>query len=230
MNAKQLSIYALKYNPFVPDIPVEALRCTETIEHFLWRVEQQSRDGGFVSVVGDPGTGKSAVMRILSYRLEFIPDVKVGILTRPQSSTADFYRELGHLFGVPLSPHNRWAGAKVLRETWLAHIDTARCRPVLLVDEAQEMKPTVLCELRLLSSMQLDSRALLTVVLAGDHRLTEKFRAPDLLPVASRIRARLRLDYASPDDLRAALDPPRWAVRELRPTPGPPRGCPSPLP
>ena len=48
----------------------------------------------------------------------------MGVLTRPQASLADFYRELGHLFSVPLSPHNRWASAKVLREKWLHHIDS----------------------------------------------------------------------------------------------------------
>ena len=133
-------------------------------------------------------------------------DVVVGVLTRPQSSVADFYRELGHLFGVKLSPHNRYAGAKVLRETWLDHIESSTYRAVLLIDEAQEMRPSVLSELRLLSSMHLDSRALLTVVLAGDQRLTDSFRTPELLPIASRIRSRLQLGYAHEKTLRATLD------------------------
>jgi hypothetical protein len=59
---------------------------------------------------------------------------------------------MGDLFGVELAPHNRWAGAKVLRDRWQAHIDASLSRPVLIVDEAQEMKPAVLAELRLLSS------------------------------------------------------------------------------
>ncbi len=205
MKTKLLSLYGLKHNPFSPDIPTAALRVTPPVEQFCWRVEQQTREGGFGAVVGDPGTGKSVALRLLSQRLETLRDVTVGVLTRPQSSTADFYRELGHLFGVSLSPHNRWAGAKSLRQTWLAHIDASTCRPILLIDEAQEMKSTVLAELRLLTSMQLDSRVLLTVILAGDHRLTEKFRTPELLPVASRIRIRLRMDYASVDQLSACL-------------------------
>ena len=79
------------------------------------------------------------------------------MLSRPQASLADFYREMGDLFGVELRPHNRWGGAKVLRERWQTHIDAALSRPVLLVDEAQEMQPAVLAELRLLSSAELDS-------------------------------------------------------------------------
>ena len=78
-------------------------------------------------------------------------------------------------------------------------------RPVLLIDEAQEMHPAVLSELRLLSSMQFDSRTLLTVVLAGDARLTTKLRRDELLPLGSRIRARLIMEYADRDELIACL-------------------------
>lgn len=206
MRSKWLSAYGLKTNPFSPDVPVDAMHLTDEVDAFCWRVEQQLLDGGFAAIIGDPGTGKSVVLRFLSSRLGKLRDVNVGVLTRPQSSTADFYRELGHLFAVNLSPHNRFAGAKILRESWLDHIDASTYRPVLLVDEAQEMRPCVLSELRLLSSMHLDSRALLTVVIAGDQRLVESFRSPELLPIASRIRTRLRMDYAEPETLRAALD------------------------
>jgi type II secretory pathway predicted ATPase ExeA len=133
-------------------------------------------------------------------------DTKVGIVSRPQSSSADFYRELGHLFGVSLSPHNRWAGSKALREQWLAHIDKTRTRPVVIIDEAQEMKPPVFAELRLLSSLNLDARALLTVIIAGDERLTARLNTPDMLPIQSRIRTHLQLGYAEPEHLYSVLD------------------------
>jgi type II secretory pathway predicted ATPase ExeA len=64
----------------------------------------------------------------------------------------------------------------------------------LLVDEAQEMSSSTLSELRLLSSTELDSRSILTTVLAGDHRLANRLEEADLLPIASRIRARLRTE------------------------------------
>jgi type II secretory pathway predicted ATPase ExeA len=76
---------------------------------------------------------------------------------------------------------------------------------VLIVDEAQEMVPKVLAELRLLSSTRLDSHILLTVVLAGDGRLVERFRSDELLPLGSRIRVRLNLERASPDELQECL-------------------------
>lgn len=160
----------------------------------------------FIAVTGEPGTGKSAALRIVAERLSTHGDAKVGILTRPQSNNADFYRELGHLFGVTLSPHNPWAGSKVLREQWLAHIDKSRIRPVLIIDEAHEMKPAVFAELRILASMNLDARSLLTVIIAGDGRLESRLNTDDMRPILSRIRTHLQLGHAEPEHLQAVLD------------------------
>ena len=206
MNKKLLSLFGLKFNPFSAQIPATALWSPATVENFCWRIEQQVGEGGFALVIGDPGTGKSAALRLLAERLSRLRDVTVGVLTRPQAHLADFYRELGDLFQVPLSPHNRWASAKVLREKWHNHIETSLYRPVLLVDEAQEMSPAVFCELRLLSSADLDSRSILTVILAGDSRLAAKLDSPELLPLASRIRSRLRTDALPPPQLLACLN------------------------
>ena len=206
MNKKLLSLYSLKFNPFSPQIPTEALWVPPAIESFCWRIEQQIGEGGFALASGDPGTGKSAALRLLAERLSQKRDLTVGVLTRPQAALADFYRELGQLFSVPLSPHNRWASAKVLREKWHHHIQTALFRPVLLVDEAQEMAPAAFSELRLLASADLDSRSILTVILAGDNRLVAKLDSPELLPLASRIRSRLRTQALPPQQLAACLN------------------------
>lgn len=206
MNQKLLALYGLKWNPFSPELPTEALYLTAKIENFCWRIEHGLiREGGFALITGEPGTGKSVVLRVLAKRLAQLPDLTVGAIAHPSSNLADFYREMGDLFGVELSPHNRWGGFKALRERWLAHLQGTLLRPILLIDEAQEMPPTVLSELRLLSSMQFDSRILLTVVFAGDHRLNTKLRRDELLPLGSRIRTRLVLEYAARDELIACL-------------------------
>jgi type II secretory pathway predicted ATPase ExeA len=207
MTKKLLALYGLKWNPFAAEVPLEALIVTPKVDAFCWRIEQgHVREGGFALITGEPGTGKSVVLRLLAERLARVRDLTVGALTHPQSNVADFYRELGDLFGVALKPHNRWNGFKTLRERWLAHLDSTLLRPVLLIDEAQEMHPLVLSELRLLTSAQFDSRALLSVVLAGDSRLIELLRRDELRPLGSRIRSRLSLEYASREELRACLD------------------------
>lgn len=205
MSKRLLGLYGIKYNPFSQDVPASALLVTPAVENFCWRIEHQIGEGGFALISGEPGTGKSAVLRILADRLGRLRDASVGILSRPQASVGDFYRELGDLFGVTLTASNRWGGAKALRQKWQAFSESTLSRPVLLVDEAQAMSPAALCELRLLSSAELDSRSLLTVVLAGDDRLVHKLQTDDLLPLASRIRCRLRCESAEPAQLKECL-------------------------
>lgn len=206
MNGKKLlSLWGLKWNPFSPELPSEGLLVTAKIESFAWRVEQLVTEGGFALISGESGTGKSVTLRIVAERLAAVRDVVVGALERPQSKNADFYRELGDLFSVKLSPSNRWGGFKALREKWKAHVASSRIKPVLLVDEAQEMVPEVLNELRILSSADFDATSLLTIVLSGDGRLLDLLRHQDLVPLNTRIRTRLNTESATRDELLELL-------------------------
>ena len=207
MTRTLLTPYGLKFNPFSTELPAEALYHSPKIVDFFWRIENVLvREGGFAMITGDPGTGKSVVLRTLAERLEHQSDLTVGVINHPQSNLADFYRELGEVFGVALRPSNRWAGFKVLRERWHAHLQATRRRTIILIDEAQEMGSKNLLELRMLASTRFDSLPLLAVVLAGDARLSEALAKDDLLPLGTRMRVRLSLDYAARDELAACLD------------------------
>ena len=206
MNKTLLALYGLKFNPFSPQLPTAALHITAPVEQFCWRIEHALvREGGFALIQGDPGTGKSAVLRLLDERLGKLPELSVGAISHPSSNLADFYREMGDLFAVELKPHNRWGGFKALRERWLAHLEATLLRPVVLIDEAQEMHPAVLNELRLLTSMHFDSRTLLSVILAQAGIAGEELRREELLPLGSRIRTRLNMEYASREVLLECL-------------------------
>jgi type II secretory pathway predicted ATPase ExeA len=206
MDARKLSaLYGLKWNPFLEDIPVEALCKTPRIDHFAWRIEDLVMHGGFALVTGDVGAGKSTVLRLLADRLSALRDVVVGEVERPQSRVTDFYRELGHLFGFPVSTSNRWGAHKAVRAKWQEHIQQTLFRPILLIDEAQEMSAPLLAELRLLGSTKLDTCTIITVVLCGDRRIEDHLRTPDLAPVNSRIRARLVLEAETPETLGTML-------------------------
>jgi general secretion pathway protein A len=194
MELKKLqALYGLKWNPFIPNLPVEALQQFAKTERFCFRVEDLVLDGGFAAVMGEPGIGKSALLRVLQERITQVPRVVVGELTRPQCSVSDFYREIGDLFGVQLKVTNRYAGHQSLRQKWRNHIESTLMRPVLLIDEAQRLNDAIFDELKSLSSDRLDTQMLITVVLAGDLRLVDRLSTTHLKPIDSRLRPRLVL-------------------------------------
>jgi len=207
MNDKHLqALYGLKWNPFISDLPVEALWVPPALNPFLVRIENLLKTGGFALICGEPGLGKSKNLQLLAHRLTTLGDVVVGVMQRPQSSLADFYRELGDLFQVNLSPANRYGGFKALRQRWHEHLKSTLYRPVLLIDEAQEMLSACLNEIRLLPSDHFDSRCLLTTVLCGDLRLPERFRSPQLASLGTRMHVRQIIQPYRPDELLDCLE------------------------
>ena len=200
------SLYGLKYNPFLPDLPPEALYTLPETKRFLLRIQHMATQGGFALITGEPGLGKSKALQQISQQLEEIPDLTVGVMQRPQSKLGDFYRELGELFGIELTPANRYGGFKALRNRWKTHCQSTLMRPVLLIDEAQQASGECRTELRLLQSHHFDSQSLLFTVLCGDNRLPDRFRTAELLPLGSRIGPRLVLLPLSPERLQDYLN------------------------
>ncbi len=205
-NKKLMSLFGLKWNPFQADVPTEALYRRAEIQSLIFRVENLVMDGGIACVMGESGYGKSVALRLVDEQLKGLREVTVARLDRPQSSMADFYRELGDLFGVSLRVSNRYGGFQALRKRWRQHIESTLLRPVLLIDEAQAMQTLALSELRLLLADEFDSRRILTVVLAGDMRLSERLKDIELVPLARRIRTRVTLGALADEEMKKMLE------------------------
>jgi type II secretory pathway predicted ATPase ExeA len=146
MNTKKLlSLWGLKWNPFSPELPSDGLLVTPRIDHFAWRVEQLVQEGGCALITGESGTGKSVALRLVAQRLSTMRNVFVGVLERPQSKT-----DLSagrYLRGEAHAVESVVASKRPRR--WKTHLASSRIRPVLLIDEAQEMAGEVLAELRI---------------------------------------------------------------------------------
>jgi type II secretory pathway predicted ATPase ExeA len=70
MDRKLQALFGLKFNPFSPDIPIEALFVYDELESFLWRMENIFiNEGGFSLITGESGRGKSATLRLLESKL-----------------------------------------------------------------------------------------------------------------------------------------------------------------
>ena len=105
MTKKLLQLYGLKWNPFAPDVPIErrprhvpASRVSRGASS-IWPATAALPPSS-----ASPASGKSVPCGCSPRASRSLRDVVVGVLTRPQAGFADFYREIGHLFGVPAQP------------------------------------------------------------------------------------------------------------------------------
>jgi type II secretory pathway predicted ATPase ExeA len=204
--SKLKALYGLKWNPFHQDLPIQGLQYSPQIEQFCYKIEDLVIDGGFAAILGDPGQGKSCTLRLLNERLSGLQNIVIGEFIRPQSSVADFYRQLSEMFSIRYTGLNRFEGHQGLRKKWQTHIESSMFRPVLFIDEAQSLSRGVVEELKSLSSERFDSRMLITVILAGDMRLFQLLTSdPDFHPINSRLRHRLILQSRSISELEVFL-------------------------
>jgi type II secretory pathway predicted ATPase ExeA len=158
----------------------------EALTRLLYAVAE--RKGGML-LTGEIGSGKTLLGRVLLRELS--PEMfEMAVVSNPNLSPAEFLQEVLYQFGVPVR-----AGAtkpELLRRVgaFVASCETAARHPVVLVDEAQEVRdPATLEEMRLLLNLQRDDRFLLTLILAGQ---------PELRGIVERrpqLRQRLTLRY-----------------------------------
>ncbi len=183
----------------------------EALAHLLYGV---SSDGGFVLLTGEVGTGKTTVCRCL---LEQLPeDVEVAYVINPKQTSDELLATICDDLGIAFPEGNTSIKVFVdrINEFLLDAYGRGR-KTVLVIDEAQNLSPDVLEQLRLLTNLETSQRKLLQIILLGQPELLQLLARPDLRQLSQRITARYHLGPLSRKELGTYVNH-RLAVAGLR--------------
>ncbi len=172
-------------------------RHQEALGHLLFGTGQY---GGFVQLTGEVGTGKTTMVRtLLEQQLE---GVEVAMLHNPRQSEAEFLQSICDELRAPYTREPA-PTLKDLIDALNRHLldNHARGRrTVLIIDEAQNLSPAVLEQVRLLTNLETHKEKLLRIMLVGQPELIELLARPELRQLASRITARYHLTPLEADE------------------------------
>jgi general secretion pathway protein A len=182
------AFYGLKEKPFalVPDPRFLYLGSShrEALAHLLYGIEEGE---GFIEVVGQVGTGKTTLCRTLLDRVG--RDVEIAFIFDPSHNEQELLRAVHREFG--LDPGTR--GNSELRaefNDFLLRKKASGSRCILVIDEAQNLTPPVLEQIRLLSNLETQREKLIQIVLIGQPELEEMLARTDLRQLRQRITVR----------------------------------------
>lgn len=170
------------------------------------------RKEGFVMVTGRPGTGKTTLINDITARLASQGHLHAA-LTSTQIGADDLLRLTVLKFGLSGDTHYK---AELIHrlENYLFRLHREGRRPLLIIDEAQDLAASALEELRLLTNLQKDNQPLLQIFLVGQEELRETILAPGLEQLHQRIVAACHLSPLTPegtkDYIRHRLDRAGW--------------------
>lgn len=186
------AFYGLRDRPFnlTPDPKYLYLseKHKEAFAHLLYGIKNRS---GFVMVSGEIGTGKTTICRTLLNQLD--DDTEVAFIFNPSLSPDELLRSINSEFGIESKADSVLGLIQELNAYLLQGAqDEKNC--VLVIDEAQNLAPSVLEQVRLLSNLETESQKLLQIVLIGQPELAEHLALDELRQLNQRITARYHLE------------------------------------
>lgn len=177
-------------------------RHREALAHLLYGVGE---GGGFVQLTGEVGTGKTTLCRAL---LEHLPEhVDVAMILNPMVTAPELIATLCDELHVSY-PHGTQS-IKALVDALNGHLLRAHAdgrRTVLLIDEAQDLRPEVLEQVRLLTNLETAREKLLQIILIGQPELRTLLARDDLRQLAQRVTARYHLEPMNRDETEAYIE------------------------
>jgi general secretion pathway protein A len=160
----------------------------EALAHLVYGLQ----GGGFVQLTGEIGTGKTTVCRALLDQLP--PEVDVAMIFTPRLTAVELLAAVSQELHVDIPAGT--TSVKVLIDALskkLLETHAQGRRTVVIIDEAQNLSPEVLEELRLLTNIETTREKLLQVILIGQPELADLLKRADLRQLGQRITARYHL-------------------------------------
>ncbi|MFT3906904.1 MAG: AAA family ATPase [Steroidobacteraceae bacterium] len=199
-----LAFFGLAEKPFAitpdPRYLYMGARHADALAHLIYGI---SDAGGFIQLTGEVGTGKTTTIRSLLARTP--RNAEIALILNPIMTPLDFLQTLCEELGLGV-PDSAEGSTKELIDQlnrFLLRMHAEGRRVVLIVDEAQNLAPAVLEQIRLLTNLETETQKLLQIILIGQPELRELLGRNDLRQLAQRITARYHLDPLSQEDTAA---------------------------
>jgi len=179
------SRFGFHSTPFTREIPAGDLLRFPFFDEALTALERTVDQRMSAALIAPAGVGKTALLRALR---EQLPEARyrVTYVKVTALSKRDMCREIAAATGAE-SAGSYPALVRNLQEHYTGAVATDGLRPVLILDEAHDMRPDVLAMLRVLTNFEMDSRLVTSVILAGQTPLRDLLRRDDLEAVARRL-------------------------------------------
>ena len=195
--SRWLSHWGLREAPFTKEISDADLWVPASRTAAIERLVETCRDRGHAVLAGEPGVGKTCVLRALrsrlpeaGFRLTYCHNVTLG--------RRDFYRHVCLALG--LSPKATATAVFYAISTHIGELGRDNVHPVLLIDEAHLLHQDVLDHLHILANYEWDSKALLSMVLVGLPEIRQRLPLAKNRSLWSRIHTRISLGDATAGD------------------------------
>ena len=198
------SFFGLAEKPFAitpdPRYLYLSARHADALAHLVYGI---SHAGGSIQLTGEVGTGKTTTIRSLLARAP--KNAEIALIINPRLSPLEFVQTICEELGLGVPDVSEGSAKELIdllnRYLLRAHADGRRV--VLIVDEAQNLTPEVLEQVRLLTNLETESQKLLQIILIGQPELRELLSRNDLRQLAQRVTARYHLDPLSADETAA---------------------------
>ncbi len=186
------AFYGLREKPFAlspnPRYLYLAESHREALAHLLYGLEQGE---GFIVISGEVGTGKTTICRSLLERLG--GESEVAFLFNPSRNANELLQSINEELGLPADGLSRREILSRLNHFLLEKKRESR-RVILIIDEAQNLSPSTLEQVRLLSNLETASSKLIQIILLGQPELDEKLDSDELRQLRQRISVRWCLE------------------------------------